>query len=247
MLIVFNKNKNSPADGTDSPADFVIVTRYPQGVHGAKPTLLMAEEEPVTFSCTSTQPWQTCLWKRPNSDEPCGMFSDDPQKSCSGRWGSGLDNGWIVRQSLPDTCTLSGVTHDMDAGEWSCELRSKPIFNDHYVYEYDQQFFSLALSEATSECSEEGIREELAAMEAKLTHMIETRNTEMHSRLSQLRSSTTSKDNQLQNGLNEVVGMIESAEGKLQHGLNLVDRRMGSAEGKLSSLPGNEQLNYEQT
>ena len=66
-------------------------------------------------------------------------------------------------------------------------------------------------------------------MEAKLTHMIETRNTEMHSRLSQVRSSTTSKDNQLQNGLNQVVG------------------RMGSAEGKLSTLPGKELLNYEET
>ena len=125
--------------------DFVIQTRYPEGAQGAEPTLLMAKEEPVTFSCTSTEPWQTCLWKRPNSGEPCGIFSDDPQKSCSGRWGSGTGNEWIVRQLSPNTCTLSGVTHDMDAGEWNCELRSKPILNDHNVYEYDQQFFSLAL------------------------------------------------------------------------------------------------------
>ena len=130
---------DSPANVTDSPADFVIETRYPEGVRGTKPKLLMAKEEPVTFSCTSTEPWQTCLWKRPNSDELCGIFSDDPQKSCSGRWGSGSGNEWIVINSSPNMCTLFGVTQDMDAGEWSCELRSKPILDDHNIYEYDQQ------------------------------------------------------------------------------------------------------------
>ena len=139
------RTKGVAAPPSARAGDFVIENRYPEGARGAEPTLLMAKEEPVTFSCTSTEPWQTCLWKRPNSGEPCGIFSDDPQKSCSGRWGTASGNEWIVRQLSPNTCTLSGVTHDMDAGDWNCELRSKPILNDHNVYEYDQQFFSLAL------------------------------------------------------------------------------------------------------
>ena len=132
----------APAPSARS-GDFEIQTRYPEGAHGTEPVLLMAKEEPVTFSCTSTEPWQTCLWKRPNSGEPCGIFSDDPQKSCSRVWGSGTGNEWTARQLSPNTCTLSGVTHDMDAGEWNCELRSKPTPSN--IYEYDQQFFSLAL------------------------------------------------------------------------------------------------------
>ena len=103
----------------------------------------MAKDEPVTFSCTSTEPWYTCLWKRPNSEEPCGIFSEDPQKPCSSRWGTNTGKEWTLRQTTPNTCTLEGVTDGMDGGQWNCELRSKPIPNGHY--EDDQQFFHLEL------------------------------------------------------------------------------------------------------
>ena len=87
-------------------------------------------------------------------------------------------------------------------------------------------------SSLTAELVQGRFREELAAMEANLTQMMQTMDSETETRLSQL----TSKDNQLQNGQNS-----------LQSGLNQVVGRMGSAEGKLSTLPGKELLNYEET
>ena len=68
-------------------------------------------------------------------------------------------------------------------------------------------------SSLTAELVQGRFREELAAMDANLTQMIETIDSEIRS--------------DMQNGLNQLVG------------------RMGSAEGKLSTLPGEEFLNYE--
>ena len=57
--------------------EFAIFDRYPQGANGAYPTMTIAKEVPVTFSCTSTEPWHVCRWMRPDSGDPCGIFSDD--------------------------------------------------------------------------------------------------------------------------------------------------------------------------
>ncbi len=70
-------------------------------------------------------------------------------KSCSGVWGFGSGNEWSLRKTSPTTCVLSGVTHDMDNGEWNCELQSKPILNEHNVYESDQEYFSVSIIQQT--------------------------------------------------------------------------------------------------
>ena len=148
-------------DEDDNDGDFIIKTRYPEGAPGEVPTLQVAKVQFVIFSCKTTEPWQTCLWERPGTDERCGIFSDDRQKSCRG-WGSdNIGNEWIARQVSPYNCTLSGLIkdgliHDEDEGEWSCEMRSKPILGG--IYKYDQQFFNLELVQEApsgSETSEE--------------------------------------------------------------------------------------------
>ncbi len=123
---------------------FIIVDRYPDGLEGETPTMLMAPEERVTFSCKSSLVWDICRWKRPNSVEPCGMFNDGDSKSCNGLWGS-VDggSGWEIRHKDDLTCEITGTASEFDAGEWNCELQSKPILNDNEMYEHDQEYFIL--------------------------------------------------------------------------------------------------------
>jgi hypothetical protein len=125
--------------------EFTIFERYPQGAQGVEPTLVISKGVLVTFSCSSTLSWHICRWKRPNSQEPCGILSDTASKSCSVVWGTGTGNEWTARKISPTTCTLTGVIHDMDNGEWNCEMQSKPILNEDNLYKADQQYFTLSV------------------------------------------------------------------------------------------------------
>lgn len=125
--------------------EFTITERFPPGVGSETPQYLLALDEEVTYSCTSTLPWAVCMWKRPSSAEPCGMFSDVSGKDCSVIWGLSDNHGWMVKKQTSTTCTITGKTHEMDAGEWNCELRSKPILNEHNVYENDQKYFEIQI------------------------------------------------------------------------------------------------------
>ena len=129
--------------------EFKISDRYPNGVSGEYPEMLMTPGAPVTFQCTSTLEWNVCRWKRPNSDKPCGIFSEDFDKSCNSGWSTSAGGeGWTVKKVSENECSITGVISDMDQGEWNCELQSKPILNEHNVYENDQQYFKLIAIQA---------------------------------------------------------------------------------------------------
>ena len=57
---------------------FSIVDRYPkltmESDNSKLAQLMIKEQVGVEFQCTSNQEWNICLWKRPNSDDSCGIF-----------------------------------------------------------------------------------------------------------------------------------------------------------------------------
>ncbi len=125
-----------------SAGEFMISERHPAGLRDEAPASLVAPEMEVTYWCESSLPWHVCRWKRPDSTDPCGIFSDDVDgKSCSAVWKS--SSGWRVRKEGDLRCSVTGIVSHMDEGEWNCELQSKPLLDEHNVYESDQQYFRL--------------------------------------------------------------------------------------------------------
>ena len=106
----------------------------------------MSPNEPITFQCTSSIPWNVCRWKRPNSQEPCGILDDDQRKPCDKPevWGSVEGGrGWTAEKSSDYTCTLSTQSlSDADAGDWHCELISK-FSTPQGDYDRDEAYFTL--------------------------------------------------------------------------------------------------------
>ncbi len=62
-----------------NPGEFQVVQRYPAPPNGGGggsqiPEMLLKPGVSVTFSCQTSTPWNVCRWKRPDSDEPCGVI-----------------------------------------------------------------------------------------------------------------------------------------------------------------------------
>ena len=59
----------------------------------------------------SSLPFKVCLWKHPNSQDPCGILSDDlGGKSCNAAWnGAEGGEGWVAKLGSDRECTLTGT------------------------------------------------------------------------------------------------------------------------------------------
>lgn len=127
---------------------FRIVDRHPQANSGQAPEMILAEGVSVTFSCTSSTPWGMCQWKHPNSQDACGLFFNDQLgRACRIFWPNFPSSGeWTVKAKSQTECIIQGTNVlPSDTGEWNCELRSKPIIEEHNTYESGQEFFKVNL------------------------------------------------------------------------------------------------------
>ena len=61
-----------------------------RGTYPASGSILIAPDQRVTLSCTTSTPWLDCKWKHPKFKEPCSIFSDTNSRTCRNWQQSGV-------------------------------------------------------------------------------------------------------------------------------------------------------------